>query len=138
MSEEFKGIVDASFNNGTPLWLISPDYIYGMVPANADGSRWTEVSYTFQDPDEPLVKSERAAELSFQFLMEELTKGISFYVEDFNVIAIKDFANSLEGKNDTEKINTVISELINNSGNYSSNLPIIKSKDNLGKLKEKL
>ena len=138
MSEEFKAIVDASYNNGTPIWLYTDDYIFGMVPADESGNRWTEVSYTFEDPNEPLMKSERAADLSFQFLLEEVEKGVSFYVKDLNVILIKEFAKNLEEKPGPEKMSILISELINNSDSYSSNLPIIKSKENLGILKQKL
>ncbi|MFX1410440.1 MAG: hypothetical protein ACFFA6_08805, partial [Promethearchaeota archaeon] len=68
----------------------------------------------------------------------ELSKGISFYVEDFNVQKIKDFAAALEGKPGSEKIRSVITELINNSANYSNNLPIIRSKNELGTIKGKI
>ena len=135
MSEEFKAIVDSSYDNGIPLWVYTKDYIYGMVPAGGD--RWTEVSYTFEDPDEPLYKTERGADLSFQFLMEELSKGVSFEVDDLKVPALREFANSLgEG---SDKINGLIAELSNNTSNYTANTDfLIKSKDELGKLKEKV
>ena len=135
-AEEFKTIVDTSFDKGTPLWIHTEDYIYGIVPA--DNDRWLEVSYTFEDPDEPLVKAEKGADITFQLMLEELTKGVSFYVEDLNVTKLKDFAHGIEKKPGSEKINALISELINNTGNYSNNLPIIKSKDGLGTLKSKL
>ena len=135
-AEEFKVIVDSSFDKGTPLWIYTKDYIYGIVPA--DNDRWLEVSYSFDDPDEPLVKAEKGADLAFPLLLEELTKGVSFYVEDLKVAVLKDFAKGLEGKSGSEKISTLIAELINNTGNYSSNLPIITSKDDLGTLKGKL
>ena len=134
--EEFSNLVDSSFNKGTPLWIYTKDYIYGMVPA--DNDRWVEVSYTFEDPEEPLYTTERNADLSFQFLFEELSKGVSFYIEDLNVQRIKDFTKGLEGKSGSEKIHAVISELINNSANYSSNLPVIKSKNELSLLKNKV
>ena len=139
-AEEFKAIVDSSFDNTnyTPFWTYNSDYIFGMIPADSEGSRWIEVSYTFEDPDEPLVKNERNADLSYQFLLEELTKGVPFYVEDLNVNKIKEFAKSIESKSGPEKIVAIITELINNSNNYSTNLPIIKNQDELGKLKEKL
>ncbi len=126
MSEEFKAIVDSSYDNGIPLWVYTKDYIYGMVPAGGD--RWTEVSYTFEDPDEPLYKTERGADLSFQFLMEELSKGVSFEVDDLKVPALREFANSLgEG---SDKINGLIAELSNETSNYTSNTEfLIKSKD---------
>jgi len=136
MSEEFKAIIDSSFDKGTPFWLHTSDYIFGMIPSEND--RWIEISYTFEDPDEPLFKTERNADLSFQFLLEEVEKGVSFYVEDLKVPLLKDFAASLEGKPGTEKMNLIIAELINNSSRYSPNLPIIKSKDQLNVLKEKV
>ena len=138
MAEEFNSIIDSSYDNGTPFWIYTSDYIFGMVPIDADGSRWTEVSYTFEDPDDPLVKTERNADLSYQFLLEEVEKGVSFYVEDLNVNNIKDFAKSIESKPGPEKINALISELINNSNTYSANLPIIKDKAGLQTLKDKL
>ena len=137
MSEDFKAIVDTSFDNGTPLWVYTTDYIFGMVPADPDGNRWAEVSYTFED-DDPLMKSERNADLSFQFLFEELEKGVSYYIEDFNVNNLKEFAKSIEGKSGPEKIKALISELISNSSKYSSNLPIIKDKGELQVLKDKV
>ena len=136
MSEEFKAIVDSSYNKGTPFWLYTKDYIFGMVPG--DKERWTEISYTFDDPDDPLLKTERSADLSFQFLLEEVEKGVSFYVTDLNVNLLKEFTKSLEGKSGQEKLNAIISELINNTANYSTNLPIVKSKEELNILKEKV
>lgn len=134
--EEFTKLVDSSFNKGTPLWIYTMDYIYGMIPT--DNDRWVEVSYTFEDPEEPLFTTERNADLSFQFLFEELSKGLSFYVKDLNVQKIKDFAKGLEGKPGSEKINLIINELINNSAIYSSSLPIIKNKNELSLLKNKI
>ena len=84
------------------------------------------------------MKSERGADLSFKFLLEEVEKGVSFYVKDLNVILIKEFAKGLEDRVGPEKMSALISELITNSDKYSSNLPIIKSKENLGILKQKL
>ncbi len=136
MSEEFKALVDSSFDKGTPFWLHTKDYIFGMVPT--DNDRWIEVSYTFEDPDEPFFKTERNADLSFQFLLEEVEKGVTFYVEDLKVALLKEFTNSLEGKSGTEKMSAIVAELINNSDKYSANLPVIKSKDQLNILKEKV
>jgi len=136
MSEEFKAIVDSSFDKGTPFWLYTSDYIFGMIPT--DNDRWIEVSYTFEEPDEPFFKTERNADLSFQFLLEEVEKGVSFYVEDLKVPLLKEFTTTLEGKSGTDKLNAIISELIGNSAKYSANLPIIKSKDELGLLKQKV
>jgi len=136
MSEEFKAIVDSSYDKGTPFWLYTSDYIFGMIPT--DNDRWIEVSYTFEEPDEPFFKTERNADLSFQFLLEEVEKGVSFYVEDLKVPLLKEFTITLEGKSGIDKMNAIISELIGNSAKYSTNLPIIKSKDQLNMLKEKV
>lgn len=138
MSEEFKAVVDSSYNNGTPIWLYTDDYIFGMIPTDSSGSRWIEVSYTFNEPDDPLMKSERSAELSYQFLLEEVEKGLSFYVQDLNVNLLKDFTQTLEGKSGSEKMNEIITELIINSSKYSSKLPVIESKDELNILKQKI
>jgi len=131
---DFKAIVDSSFDNGIPLWIYTSDYIFGMIPVDVSGARWKEVSYTFEEPDNPLFITERTADLSFQFLLEEVEKGVSFYVDDLKVPMIKEFAKILEGKPGPEKMNAIITELINNASKYSSNLPIIKSKDELGTL----
>ncbi|MGQ4872839.1 MAG: hypothetical protein ACP6IY_02070 [Promethearchaeia archaeon] len=137
MSEEFKKIVDSSFDHGTPLWIYTSDYIYGIVPLGGD--RWLEVSYTFDDPDEPLITGEKNADLAYQLMMEEISKGTTFYVEDLKVPLLKEFANSLEGKSSSEKIDAIIQELINNTSKYTSNTDfLVKSKDDLAKLKEKV
>ena len=139
MSDEFKALVDSSFDSGIiPLWLYGQEYIYGMIPSDSDGLRWIEVSYSFEDEEDPLFKNERNADLSYQFLLEEIIKAVPYQVEDYNVKNITDFTKSLEMKSDIDKIKEVITELINNSGNYSANLPIIKNKEDLEKLKEKL
>lgn len=138
MSEEFKNLVESSHNNGTPFWIYTNDYIFGMVPADPNGERWTEVSYTFEDPDEPLVTTERKADLSYQFLLEEVLKGVSFYVEDLKLNKLKEFAKSIDAKAGPEKISELISELIHNSNDYSANLPVIKDKAGLQLLKDKV
>lgn len=136
MSEEFKGLADSSFDNGTPLWIYTSDYIYGMVPAGGD--RWTEVSYTFEDPDEPLATAEKGADIAYQLMMEEISKGLTFYVEDLKVPVLKQFADG-SGKSGSDLIAAVIEELINNTGNYTANADfLIKSKDELDKLKSKV
>jgi len=138
MSEELKKIIDSSYDNGNPIWIYTPDYIYGMVPADPDGNRWKEVVYTFQEDEEPLIKRERNADLSYQFLLEEIEKGLAFFIEDLNVLKLKEFAATIESKPGPEKVKALISEIVTNAGSYSANLPIIKSKDEIGKLKEKL
>ena len=137
---DFETIVNSSFDIGTfvPLWIYTSDYIFGMVPVDASGTRWKEISYTFEEPDNPLFITERAADLSFQFLLEEVEKGVSFYVDDLKVPMIKEFAKTLEGKPSPEKMNAIIAELINNSSKYSSKFPIIKNKEELEKIREKL
>jgi hypothetical protein len=109
-----------------------------MVPVDASGTRWKEISYTFEEPENPLFVTERTADLSFQFLLEEVEKGVSFYIEDLKIPLFKEYAKTLEGKSGPEKINAIITELVNNSNKYSSNLPIIKNKDELGTLISKI
>ena len=135
---DFKAIVESSYDNGSPFWIYTSDYIFGMVPVDADGTRWKEISYTFEEPDEPLFVTERAAELSFKFLLEEVEKGVTFYVKDLKIPMFKEYAKTLEGKSGPEKMNAIIAELVNNSAKYSANLPIIKSKDELGTLTSKV
>jgi len=135
---DFKAIVESSYDNGTPLWIYTSDYIFGMVPVDANGARWKEISYTFEEPDNPLFVTERTADLSFQFLLEEVEKGVSFYVEDLKIPMVKEYAKTLEGIPGPEKIKAFITELINNSTKYSSNLPIIKNKDEIGTLISKV
>jgi hypothetical protein len=109
-----------------------------MIPVDANGDRWKEISYTFEEADEPLFVTERSSDLSFQFLLEEVEKGVSFYVDDLKIPLVKEYAKTLEGKSGSEKMKAVISELINNTSKYSSKLPIIKSKDELGTLTSKI
>ena len=135
---DFKAIVDSSFDNGIPFWIYTSDYIFGMIPVDTSGVLWKEVSYTFEEPDNPLFVMERTADLSFQFLLEEVEKGVSFYVDDLKIPLVKEFAKTLEGKSGPEKVNAIIAELITNSSKYSSKLPIIKSKDELGILTSKI
>ncbi len=136
MSEEFKKIIDTSFDNGTPLWIYTQDYIYGIVPTAGD--KWLEISYTFEDPDDPLMKGEKSPEFTYQLMMEEISKGVTFYIQDLKVPLLKEFAESA-GKSGSDLIKMVITELINNTSNYTSNTDfIIKSKDELSKLKEKV
>jgi hypothetical protein len=136
MSEDFKSIIDSSYDNGTPLWVYTTDYIYGMVPTAGD--KWLEVSYTFEDPDDPLIKGEKGADFAYQLMMEELSKGLTFYIEDFKGPLLKEFAGGT-GKSGTDLIKAVIDEIISNTSKYTANTDfIIKTKDELSKLKEKV
>ena len=136
MSEEFKSIVDSSYDNGIPLWIYTSDYIYGMVPTVGD--KWLEVSYTFEDPEEPLIKGEKSPDFAYQLMMEEISKGLTFYVEDLKVPLLKEFAGGL-GQSGSGLIAAVIEELINNTSKYTGNTDfLIKSKDELGNLKGKV
>ena len=135
---DFKAIVESSYDNGTPFWIYTSDYIFGMVPVDANGTRWKEISYTYEEPENLLFVTERTADLSFQFLLEEVEKGVSFYVEDLKIPMFKEFAKTLEDELGPEKMNAIIAELVNNSTTYSANLPIIKSKGELGTLTSKI
>jgi len=136
MSEEFKNIVDSSFDNGTPLWIYTKDYIYGILPTVSD--KWLEVSYTFEDPDDPLMKGEKGADFAYQLMMEEISKGVTFYVEDLKGPLLKEFAGG-SGKSGSDLIIAVIDELISNTSKYTSNTDfLIKNKGELDKLKQKV
>ena len=136
MSEEFKTIVDSSFDNGTPLWIYTKDYIYGILPTVSD--KWLEVSYTFEDPDDPLMKGEKGADFAYQLMMEEISKGVTFYVEDLKGPLLKEFAGG-SGKSGSDLIIAVIDELISNTSKYTSNTDfLIKNKGELDKLKQRV
>jgi hypothetical protein len=136
MSEEFKSIVDSSYDNGTPLWIYTTDYIYGMVPTA--GNKWLEVSFTLKEPDDPLIKGEKSPDFAYQLMMEEISKGLTFYVQDLKVPLLKEYAGGT-GKSGNELIIAVIEELIINTSKYTSSTDfLIKSKDELSKLKEKI
>ena len=93
---------------------------------------------TYVAPDDPLIKGEKGADFAYQLMMEEISKGLTFYVEDLKVPSLQEFAGGT-GKSGSDLIAAVIEELINNTSNYTSNTDfIIKSKDDLGKLKEKV
>ena len=77
---DFKAIVESSYDNGMAFWIYTSDYIFGMVPVDANGDRWKEISYTFEEPDNPLFVTERTADLSFQFLIYLISsRRISFF-----------------------------------------------------------
>jgi hypothetical protein len=136
MSEEFKSIVDSSYDNGTPLWIYTADYIYGMVPTA--GNKWLEVSYTLKETDDPLIKGEKSPDFAYQLMMEEISKGLTFYVQDLKVPLLKEYAGGT-GKSGSDLIKVLIEEMINNTSKYTSNTDfIIKRKDELNKLKEKI
>ncbi len=136
MSEEFKNIVDSSFDNGTPLWIYTKDYIYGILPTVSD--KWLEVSYTFEDPDDPLMKGEKGADFAYQLMMEEISKGVTFYVEDLKGPLLKEFAGG-SGKSGSDLIIAVIDELVSNTSKYTSNTDfLIKNKGELDKLKQRV
>ncbi|GAH59465.1 unnamed protein product, partial [marine sediment metagenome] len=134
--EEFKNIVDSSFDNGTPLWIYTKDYIYGILPTVSD--KWLEVSYTFEDPDDPLMKGEKGADFAYQLMMEEISKGVTFYIEDLKGPLLKEFAGG-SGKSGSDLIIAVIDELISNTSKYTSNTDfLIKNKGELDKLKQRV
>ncbi len=138
MSKEIIEILDVAFDYGTPFLIYTEDYIYGLIPIDAEGSRWKEISYMFIGEGGDLETREMAAELSYQFLCEEVEKGLSHYLKDLKVNNVKEFVNSIKEKSGEEKIKAIIDELINKSANYSASMPIIKSKADLQILKNKL
>ena len=138
MGKEILDILDSAFDIGTPFIVYTNDYIYGLIPLDVKGQRWKEISYMFEGEKDNLETREMAAKLSFQFLCEEVEKGLSCYVEDLNVIQIKEYIESIKDKSGEEKIKAIIEELITKSKNYSNSMPIIKSKEDLQALKERI
>lgn len=138
MGNEILKIIDTAFDIRTPFIVYTIDYIYGLVPLDTEGKRWKEISYMFEGEKDNLETREMAAELSFQFLCEEVEKGLSHYVEDLNVNKIKEYIESIKDKSGEEKIKMIIEELIAKSTDYSASMPIIKSKEELQVLKDKI
>ena len=132
--EKIKSILDASFENGTPFIDYTSDYIYCLIPTS-DSAKWKEVSYDISGAE--LEEKELDSKLAYAMLCEEIEKGLSMYIEDFNVLKFKEFKESIKDKPDAEKISSVITELTTNGSNYSQSLQVAK-KDNLDLVKDKV
>ena len=126
--------LDTAFDNGIPFIDYTDYYIYCLIP-QSDG-KWLEVSYDIasSELDERTINST----VAFRMLIEEIEKGISMEIEDFMLNNFKDFRNSIEDKPEEEKAGLVIKELTLNPQKYSSNLPIITSKDKLDEVKRRV
>jgi len=126
--------LDTAFENGTPFIDYTDYYIYCLIP-QSDGN-WLEVSYDIAsaEMDERTVNST----IAFRMLIEEIEKGISMEIEDFMLNNFKDFRNSIADKPEGEKAGLIIKELTLNTQKYSSNLPIITSKDKVDEIKSRI
>ncbi|MHA1734227.1 MAG: hypothetical protein ACTSU5_20000 [Promethearchaeota archaeon] len=128
--DQFFSEVEGSYDNGTPFVEYTDDYIYALVPLG--GGKWKEI--VLMKEDDSVEESEMDSDRAFLMLMEEVEKGLPGYVEDFKVLYIKEFREGLSGSSE-DKINAVIQELLTNGAKYSDNLPVVKSKDELGSIK---
>ena len=133
MSEEFSSILDGAFANGQLFIDYTDFYCYVLAP-QGDGT-WLEASYDLEEKS--VEKRTLSATKAFNNLCEELEKGLSEGVEDFNVFKWKEFRTALSGE-DNEKVQAAITEIIGNASNYSANLPVIASADGLDIVKGKL
>jgi len=84
------------------------------------------------------MKGEKGADFAYQLMMEEISKGVTFYVEDLKGPLLKEFAGG-SGKSGSDLIIAVIDELISNTSKYTSNTDfLIKNKGELDKLKQRV
>jgi hypothetical protein len=133
MSEEFSSILDSSFANGQPFIDYTEFYCYVLAP-QGDGT-WLEASFDLGEKS--VEKRQLSATKAFNNLCEELEKGISEAVEDFQLFKWKEFKKTLTG-DDNSKVIAAISEVSGHVSSYSANLPVITSAEELDKIKGKL
>ncbi len=132
--DKFIPILDSAFQFGAPFIDFTVDYIYCLIPTS-DASKWKEVSYDISSAE--MEEKELSSDMAYALLCEEIEKGLSMYIEDFMLAKFKEFKESIKDKSDTEKINTIITELTKNSSDYSQNLPVAK-KDTIDLVKQKV
>lgn len=127
-------ILDSAFANGTPFIDYTSNYVYCLIPNEDD--TWTEVSYDMHgsELDEREISSARA----FRMLVEEVEKGLAMECKDFMLLDFRNFRNSLGDKQDVEKVQAIIKELSENRSNYSEDLPVVTSKENLEEVKKQI
>ena len=119
MMEKLKG----AFDNGTPFIDYCKDYVYAMIPDDADGNNWKEFSYITEDGQ--LSKNERDSEMAYLVIKEEVVRGLPEVVEGLNVNEIQDITDS--HVNDPK---AVIGDLISK---LPANVPSTRTKDDLQK-----
>lgn len=110
-----------TFDHGTPFIDYCDGYVYAIYP-NADGSEWTEYSYTREDGN--LVKDKRDAENAFHVIKEEIIRGMSEIVE-FNVNDVNEIAAKHDG-DPKGFIEAIVQKL-------DPKVPIVRNKDGLQK-----
>ncbi|MHA1820082.1 MAG: hypothetical protein ACTSU2_08430 [Promethearchaeota archaeon] len=123
--------LDKAFDNGTPFIDYTSDYVYCLIPLG--GGKWKEISYMI--PDKELEEREFDDAKAYRMLLEEVEKGLAGDIEDFMLNDFRAFKEGLGDKPDSKKINDIIKELIENTEKYSKNLPIVKTKEDIEKVK---
>ena len=131
--EEYVQILDNAFTHGIPFINITEFYSYALIPQGGD--KWVEISYDLEEKN--VDQREMTATKAFNMLCEEIEKGMSEAVEDFMLIRWKEFKGKLAGS-DQEKLTAAIAEMTGNAANYSANLPVVKDKSDLEKVKAKI
>jgi hypothetical protein len=131
--EEYIAILDSSFANGTPFINYTEFYSYALIP-QADG-KWLEISYDFEEKS--VDKRELVGSKALMNLWEEIEKGLSEAIDDFQLFKWKEYKKTIPGSDD-DKVKGSIKELTANGAAYSKNLPVVSKKEDLDKVKAKL
>lgn len=126
-------ILDTAFNSGIPFINITEFYSYALIPQGPD--KWLEVSYDLEEksPETRVLNSTKA----FNMFCEEVEKGLSEAIPDFQLFKWKEFKNKLTGS-DEVKLTTAIKEITANASSYSSKLPVVLHKNDLAKVTDKI
>ncbi len=132
--EEFTEILDQAFDEGTPFIDFTEYYCFALIPKG--GGDWLQVSYDFME-HEILEKKEIGGEEAFNQFCEELEKSLSTVLDVFYLNHWKEFKSTLDGSL-TDKLEKSIEELKTNTDHYAENLPVVFSKENIGKVKDRL
>ncbi|MHA1776813.1 MAG: hypothetical protein DRO88_07415 [Promethearchaeia archaeon] len=130
---EFMTAIETAFDEGLPFIDFTEFYTYALIPK---GDKYLEISYDFEDHEIMENRTLDPAKAYFNFC-EEVEKALAEELEIFYLNKWRDFKNSLSG-NEAAKLPKLIEELVNNTDTYGNDIPVIKSPEDLAKLKEKL
>ena len=131
--EEYTKLLESAFDNGIPFINVTEFYSYALIP---QGDKWLEIAYDFggKSIDE---KKEITGDSAYFKLCEEVEKSMALELEVFYLNKWKEFKQGLSGS-EGEKLKACIKELTSNSEIYSKDLPVVFSKEDLGKILSKL
>ena len=129
--EEYIHILDSAFKNGIPFINYLEYYSYALI-LQGNGN-WLEASYDFEE-HAILDSAELPSADALANFSEELEKAMKDAVEIFYLNKWKDFKQTLTGT-DGEKLQKSIEELVKHAEIYSDNLPIVRSPEDIQKIK---